>query len=158
MKQLRWPVTREAAAYLRGRQEENLARALSNRNENWMAGILRSSTNVKWGRQKLWGYRIFDFWSSVLGAAVEVDGKEHDKAYDSYRDEYNFRRSALVVLRVRNKNEDDAKEAVELIGKIGTWADRRSSMGIKSSPKKGRRVDDDPDFSRLAEYLGRVLG
>lgn len=97
------------------------------------------SRGEKWTRQVLWGYRIFDFWNPVLGIAIEIDGPEHDPVYDAHRDEYNFRRSAIVVLRVRNQNENDAKAVFELIPRLGTWKERRSELGIDGHTKKERR-------------------
>ncbi len=56
--------------------------------------------------------RIFDFFCSELGVVVEVDGPEHNEDWDTFRDEGTFRSSSIVVLRVRNRNEEDAAEAV----------------------------------------------
>lgn len=115
---MRWPTTRETHAYMKSRQDQNAARVVAN--EDWMATKL-----PRWTRQAEWGYRLFDFWNARLGCAVEVDGPEHDPNYDQYRDEWAFRRSAIVVLRVRNRNEQDADHAILTIGKLGTWIDRK---------------------------------
>lgn len=138
MKKLRWPSNAEQSSYMRERQAQNLTRSLSNRNENWMAKKL-SSTGYKWRRQAQWGYRVFDFWCHSLGCAVEVDGPEHNKNYDNYRDVYNYSRSGIVVLRVRNMNEDDAMKCLSRIASMDDWKDRRDRMGLNVRGKKDRR-------------------
>jgi very-short-patch-repair endonuclease len=138
MKQLRWPVNAEQAAYMRMRQEQNQARSNQNQNENWFAAKLES-TRKAWTRGAVWGYRVFDFWCHELGVAVEVDGPEHRPDYDGYRDDYNFGRSGIIVLRVRNRNEDDAARALQAIHAATTWAVRREQLGLHARSKKGRR-------------------
>lgn len=157
MKPLRWPTNSEQHAYMLQRQAENLVYCKVNRNERWMMEIL-DRTGVKWTRQTRWGYRIFDFWSPVLGVAVEVDGLEHDPAYDAHRDEYNFRRSAVVVLRVRNRNEEDAEFVLRMISKLGPWKDRRIELGIDGPTKKEKmRLLALPRFpSLLQKYLSKL--
>jgi very-short-patch-repair endonuclease len=127
------------ANYMRMRRNTNKRRALKNPNENWMAALLRQRTPFKWTRQAIWGHRIFDFWCGHLGIAVEVDGPEHKKDYDAYRDEYNLRRSGIVVLRVRNLNEADAGEAISAILAAENWRQRRKRFGIAKGDKKQRR-------------------
>lgn len=84
-----------------------------------------SETRYKWTRQAMWGYRLFDFWNHELGIAVEVDGPEHDAEYDNYRDRYNYYRSALLVLRVKNFDEAEAARALGIIDCAETWAKRK---------------------------------
>ena len=138
MKPLRWPTNGKEAAYMNERKEQNSRRAVKNPNENWLAERL-STTGYKWTRQASWGYRIFDFWCHELGIAVESDGPEHDTQYDEYRDEYNFRRSGILVLRVRNRNEDDAKAVLSEIAAAETWKARRERLGLNVKTKAGRR-------------------
>jgi very-short-patch-repair endonuclease len=138
MKPLRWATNAEQAAYMRGRKDQNLTRALSNSNENWLFARLEA-TGFKWTRQATWGYRIFDFWCHELGIAVESDGPEHDRQYDAHRDEYNLRRSGVLVLRVRNKNEEDVAVAISAIAEAKTWRDRRARLGLDAHTKAGRR-------------------
>lgn len=128
---LRWPTRAEEAAYLKGRREENLARSVKNPNENWMANRLSElRCSGTWRRQRPWGYRIFDFFDSSRGVAIEVDGREHDSRYDSYRDVHNFLRSGIVVLRVRNRNDDDARSAVDAANRLCPWRTRRRRLGV----------------------------
>lgn len=158
MKQLKWPINKQDSDYLSVRKAQNIQRAKNNPNENWMRDILKG-TNYKWTRQALWGYRIFDFWCAVLGVAVEVDGPEHNPTTDSYRDEYNFRRSGVVVLRVRNHNDADAHKVVVLISRLGSWAERRQELGITAHTKRERRQHADKPYdgpSMLTAYLERL--
>lgn len=139
---------------MRMRAEQNKDRSRHNKNEQWAKDIL-DSTGYKWTPQAQWGYRIFDFWCAKLGVAVEIDGPEHNADYDGYRDEYNFRRSAVVVIRVRNTNDQDMQKAISMLGRIGTWQDRREQMGLLSHTKAGRRkyVNLPDDKKCLQEFL-----
>lgn len=95
------------------------------------------TTGYKWKRQRQWGYRLFDFWNTKIGIAVEVDGLTHDKNYDAIRDEYNYKTSGILVLRVRNFNEDDASKVLAQIADSCTWNERRAQLGLK--PIGGRK-------------------
>lgn len=123
---------------MRMRKAQNLHMALRNPNENWLAEKL-VDTKVSWSRQATWGCRIYDFWSHELGIAVETDGPEHNKRYDAMRDEYNYRRSGIVVLRLRNKNDADLATVLEKIASAMTWEERREKLGLNENTKKARR-------------------
>ena len=144
MKQLNWPTNKEQSDYMAKMKSINVDRAMNNPNENWMF----SKLSEDWTRQASWGYRIFDFWNHNLGCAVEVDGPEHDRDYDNYRDEYNFRRSGIVVLRVRNNNESDATSVLDAISRLSDHASRKESMGIKGQSRKSRRVLSEASFDK----------
>jgi very-short-patch-repair endonuclease len=152
MKPLKWITTSKQHAYMASRQDQNKNKSFNNFNENWMADKLKQTCH-KWTRQTVWGYRIFDFWSSFIGVAVEIDGPEHKKDYDSYRDEYNFRRSGIVVLRVRNHNEKDADNAINTIYKIGEWKARRKNMGLEDKKTRLKLVDIHSDRCLLKEFI-----
>ena len=134
MKPLRWPTDAEQHAYMRERQAQNKAKTKNNKNERWAAGRLKESVK-KWTEQAQWGYRLFDFWCAELGVAVEIDGPEHNQKYDAHRDEYNYRRSGIVVLRVRNRNEEDMRRCLLAIASECSWKDRKEKMGIASKSK-----------------------
>ena len=143
---------------MRARKAQNMARAINNSNENWMLECLEK-TGHRWTRQAQRGFRLFDFWSHELGIAIEVDGPEHRADYDSYRDEYNYRRSGVVVIRVRNKNEEDAARALKIIGLSGTWDARKAAIWGPTKTKRCRRrlsdMDDEKRF--LDEYVNSLL-
>lgn len=138
MKKLRWCIDKESSEYMRTRKSQNKKQCLNSAAESWMAELLKKNTAHKWTRQIIWGYRLFDFWNHILGVVVEVDGPEHRKDYDAYRDEYAFRRSGIVVLRVRNWNEEDASAALKFIAKANTAIERKIELGIKGNDKKCR--------------------
>ena len=77
-------------------------------------------------RQARWGTRIYDFWNHSKGIAVEVDGMTHDKEYDDRHDNYNLKRSGILVLRVPNYDETVAEEVLKRIGTACTWNERRA--------------------------------
>lgn len=114
-------------AYMKARQAQNLARFSPA--EEWAAKRIRK-TGGKWTRQAIWGCRIFDFFSIKRGIAVEIDGPEHlDKAdYDAARDKYNYFRSGILVLRVRNFNEADLDAALCEINRGELRKDRRKRV------------------------------
>ena len=125
---MRWIATKEESDYMQERKRQNAHRSKFNAAENWMAAKLKT-TGFNWSRQVIWGYRIFDFWHCVKGIAIEVDGAEHDGEYDAYRDRYTFLRSGVVVIRVRNFNEDDARIALWLMDEVGEWKQRKERIG-----------------------------
>lgn len=150
MKELNWITTPEQAEYMRKMKDINLERSLKNRNENWMSSYLPKH---QWSRQAIHGYRIFDFWNHNLYAAIEVDGKEHNRCYDNYRDEYNFRRSGILVFRVRNGNEQDASEVLEAVSKIKESKIRREELGIIGSKRDKRHMSSLPYDSKNLMFL-----
>ena len=121
---VRWPTTREWAAYMRQRQSENRGRVVPA--EEWMAKHL-SKTGLKWTRQAIRGFRLYDFWCAKLGIAVEVDGPSHDfrKDRDRRHDAHAWRASGIVVIRVRNFDEEGAKRALYEIDHTPSWGTRR---------------------------------
>lgn len=138
---MKWPTTKETHAYMKRRQQENVERSKTNRSEAWMAEKLKR-TGLKWKPQAQWGYRLFDFWNALKGIAVEVDGLTHNEAYDAVRDRYNYERSGIVVIRVRNGNEADAHEALERIAALNTWNERREMLGLTPIRLGGRAASE----------------
>jgi len=131
MKHYAWPTTKEEALHMKQRQKENLISSKINKSENWFYQKLLT-TNYKWSRQSILGVRLYDFWCHHLGIAVEIDGLEHDKNRDYGRDKTDYEVSGIIVLRVRNFNEEDANKAIkEINDKNENWNDRRIKLGLK---------------------------
>lgn len=151
MKKLRWPQGKAEAACLRGYRQKHRKRYVAP--EYWMRGYL-DQTGLKWTHQKSWGYRIFDFCNMVIGCAIEVDGPEHDKEYDQYRDEYNFRRSSIIVIRARNYNDDDAAKTISIVECLGPWKERRALI---TSERRDAMVAESADHKYHPDYLEWVL-
>lgn len=135
MNKLRFPTNKEEHLYMKWRKNQNIAKSLKNESENWFDEKIKP-LGIKYSRQAVWGYRVFDFWFSGLGIAVEIDGNSHNKEYDAYRDEYNFKRSGIIVLRVRNKNENDAEKVISQIMNSDTWLERREKMDLLTKAQK----------------------
>lgn len=131
---MRWVVRKEQAEYMRARQKQNLAKSVAA--ESWASAHLEQ-TNFKWTRQAIWGCRLFDFWCNELGIAVEIDGLTHDKDYDQARDQYNFFRSGIIVLRVPNYDEQAMIAAIKQIQSADTWAIRKAKMREQYGLKEG---------------------
>ena len=124
-----WPTTGPEHAHMRRRQIENRERAERSRAERWMF-VKLATTGHRWTRQAQSGLRLFDFWNHQLGIAVEVDGPEHDPERERKRDYAVRQQRAILVLRVRNFNEDDARKALRTIATIDTWNIRRRAIGL----------------------------
>lgn len=135
-----WPVAKEDAAHMKMRQVQNKVQSKNNKAELWMADRLKAS-GYKWTRQAQWGYRVFDFWNSVLGVAIEVDGWSHNEQqdWDAFRDDECFRFSDVLVLRVRNFNEEDAKQALRVIERMPDWKTRRIRSALNPMPNPSHR-------------------
>jgi len=115
----------EQYAYMRARQRQNRVRVIAA--EEWAWPRIKAAGG-KWERQAIWGCRLFDFFSIGRGIAVEIDGPEHIPAYDLARDQYNYFRSGIVVLRVKNFNETDLAVALAEIRKGETRKERRKRV------------------------------
>ncbi len=134
---MRYTTNKEQHAYMKMRKEQNYKRCFNLDSENWFNDKLKKRVGFNFSRQAQWGYRIFDFWFPILGIAIEIDGKEHDKGYDSFRDKYNFERSGIIVLRIPNYNEGIADVIIKQINStVETWLERRKRMGLLTKIQK----------------------
>lgn len=131
MSAIKWPTTAAEHADLKAKQLLNRASCKRSSAESWMCEKLLA-TGLKWTRQAQWGYRFFDFWCSVIGVAIEVDGPEHRRQWDNERDTYNYQVSGILVMRVRNFNEADACAALDAISQAESWNERRQALGLKA--------------------------
>lgn len=136
MKSLKWITNKEQTEYMAKMKALNISKCVTNENEN----LVWSKLSKGWTRQAVRGYRIHDFWNHELGCAIEVDGTEHDREYDNYRDEYNFRRSGVLVLRVRNRNMEDLDSVLATISKLTDVRTRKEKLGITGNTKQSRRT------------------
>lgn len=124
-------LTDEEKVYrMRQNRDKCLSASLNNPNENWFAEKM-DAAKIRYKRQRIMGFRIYDFFLHNKGCAIEIDGPEHNEEYDRYRDVYNYLRSGIVIIRVSNKNEQDAIEAIEFIKTLDKWPDRRKRLRIE---------------------------
>jgi very-short-patch-repair endonuclease len=142
---MRWVTRSDQAKYMRERQVQNRDRVV--RAEDWAAGHLRT-TGKKWTRQAIWGCRLFDFWCAELGIAIEIDGLTHDKNYDASRDQYNYFRSGILVLRIPNFDEIVMAKVLKEVAAAETWQERKTKLRIEH----GLQPDD--HFSLVAKRAG----
>jgi very-short-patch-repair endonuclease len=123
-----WPVAKKWHAHMKQRQRENRERSVPA--ENWMADMLaRYLPHVKWTRQATWGFRVYDFWCSKRGIAIEVDGATHDADREIVRDQLDWHRSGILVLRVKNYDDNGAIEAIDQVARNTSWNQRRAKLG-----------------------------
>lgn len=129
-----WPVKQQHHAHMRKRQLQNQVSCRQSNAEAWMWAKLKT-TGLKWRRQAQSGFRLFDFWNHRLGLAIEVDGPEHDSAQDAVHDATVYQQRGIVVLRVRNFHEGDARDALQAIIFADSWNERRRLL--KLAPIQG---------------------
>jgi very-short-patch-repair endonuclease len=136
---MRWIVRSDQAEYMRERQKQNKSKIVEA--ELWAKKKLKF-TGHKWNTQTIWGCRLFDFWCHKLGIAVEIDGLTHDKNYDAARDQYNFYRSGIIVLRVPNYDETAMAAALQTIADADTWEVRKVKMREQYGLQQGQNFSD----------------
>ncbi len=129
-KSANWPTNQAQHAYMKMRQVQN--RGKRNANEEWVAAEL----GVGWTRQAIWGYRIFDFWNDTLGVAIEVDGSSHDREWDAASDARHAKRSAIIVFRIPNGDQDALDAVLEQLKTIEPWLERRRKRGLLTKAQK----------------------
>lgn len=134
-------------------KDVNSQSSLRNKNENRFCELLETKTNLKFSRQAIWGRRIFDVWVDRLGLAFEIDGNEHVERIDKYRDEWIFRRSGIVVIRVKNPLVDRFFENLPNFETIGTWKSRRERLNKFKSYKRLIKFKYDPKKRLLDSFL-----
>jgi len=142
---MRWVVTSDQAKYMRERQVQNRDKSVAA--EDWAECHLKQ-TGHKWTRQAQWGCRLFDFWCADLGIAIEIDGPDHDEEYDRVRDQYNYFRSGIVVLRVKNFDELDLQRVLEQVKTADTWVTRKQKM------RNEYGLSESESFSTILKKVG----
>lgn len=143
VKPLTEPKTIEEYAELKERQRILLDKSFKNDNENWFErSIIRLWSNKKYrfNRQYLFKRRIFDFFNEHTGCAVEIDGPEHDAKYDLYRDLSVYVYDAIVVFRLRNRNEQDLKDCIGKIMGLESWEARKVQLKISRSVSNHMKI------------------
>lgn len=131
---LKYQTCKEDHIYMNMRKIENIERSKLSKAESWMEEKLKKSW-LKFTRQAVWWYRIFDFWNSKLWIAIEVDWPEHNKNWDITRDEYNYKRSGIIVLRVKNFDDQTADKIINSLPKE-SWMERRERMWLLTKAQK----------------------
>lgn len=136
---MRHVTTKDQSDYMAVRKVQNKRQFSAA--EDWAWQRIRQC-GVKISRQAQWSCRLFDFWCADKGVAIEIDGPEHDADYDAHRDRYNYVRSAIVVLRVRNFDAAGLQRAIDLLLGECSWSERRVRVaeefgGLGCDFKKG---------------------
>lgn len=116
---------------LRRRQERERIKYANDRDENRVLYAL-NSTGYSWNRKIIWGHRLYDFWCADLGVVVQIDRPDQNDADEAYWDEYVYRRSGIIVLRVDNGRDLD--NALAVIARAEPWSQRRERNGRLLAP------------------------
>lgn len=166
MKELNIATTQEELDKLKSYRESTLAFSLSNPNENRVFDALPnkiSGKDVSWERQYIFGYRILDFYCPERKVAIEVGGKEHNREYDAYRDEYLFRVYGVPTLRVRNNNKEDLDKVVKILDSLGKATFGNRNLLFKDCLGPNSSIVDREELAKQIPYddehclLGRFL-
>lgn len=132
--------------------------------ETWRSG---SDPFEVWARRKLfltrmlwkgrcqWGYHRLELMCPQVGLAVSIDEPNDDEetlAEKDVYDEHNFRRSGLIILRVKRGDGPAIKKVIELAAKLDSWENRRNCFDL--SKCKGKILTRYPArIHMLEEYL-----
>lgn len=149
-----WPITEEQRQRVAKFQRMNKANCKKNVCENIVHAKLKEA-GYQFKRQRRWGFRIFDFWCHRLGLAIEVDGKNHNPIFDKKRDDQDFKRSAILVYRIKNEHVYNALAIEELLRKIkhtSAWNSRRQLL--KKTPIN--RADEPEENYLDAEFRSLI--
>lgn len=92
----------------------------------WFKELLDRESKIPFEHQFLFGRRVFDFFNIAYGVAIEVDGYGHRARYDLLRDSYLLSKFGLITLRVKEFNEEQAKEVLDKIKNLKTLYQRVS--------------------------------
>lgn len=134
-----YTITSEHHEHMAKRQKERRVNGMT-MSEKWFIDKIAPLTGHKWTHEARWGFRLFDFWNSNLGLAVEIDGPEHDASLDSFRDKKEWERSRILIFRIRNENKEDAARFLEFIKSCQSWNERRLKDSFK--PVRGGDLAD----------------
>lgn len=126
-----YPTSKEEAAHMQFRKQQNIEQSKKNKSEEWMFSILKTKTSLTWSRQSIWAARVLDFWNHAKGIGVEVDGVFHNKEYDKRHDKYFYYKSGILILRLKPYDELSADVIINKINSSCTWNERRSRLGLK---------------------------
>ena len=103
--------------------------------EEWAKERLKE-TGLTWSRERIWRWRLYDFWNHELGCAIEIDGPEHSPEADKKRDADDFKRSGILVLRVKNFNNQDMDNVIRDVMSLDSWLLRRERMGLLTDAQR----------------------
>jgi len=120
------------------RKAQNKSKGLT-KAESWVNERLVKE-GLKFSTQSIWRWRIYDFWNHVIGCAIEVDGPEHNIKKDKEKDLSDYNRSGIIVLRIRNFNQDDLDKTIEDIKNMEEWHPRRRRLNIPLTVAEKKKI------------------
>lgn len=145
-----WVKSKKTAGRIKQFKHENLSRFVKAEQQVYAQLLIEG---LKPTRQACWGLKIMDFWFANSAIRVEVDGRTHDKIVDYVTDEWFFRKSGIITLRIPNYDDNSLSSAIHVIKKEKlTWKKRRLLCNKLALPTE----DLLPSF--LHCYLNSVHG
>ena len=143
------PTDKERSGKMRKRKKENIIKSRYSKSENWFqknyVKPFFEETWIKINRQSVWWTRIYDFWCCKKWIAIEIDWWYHEtekkKKKDIKYDRYNLEVSWIIVIRVKNFDEEWAKEAIERLKNSLPRKERRINLWITKIKKRREKIN-----------------
>lgn len=158
MKSLTWPTKKEESEFVRTLRNQKINKAKGN---SYVLSIipLFEKNLLMWTQHAIWGFRVYDFLCSEKGVVIQIQESEEDYEENIHGDEYHFRRSGLVVLRL---NRDDDTSILDsyfsVADMLNSWQERKYILRLDATTRKERRwLSSKPDFPyMLPDYLKHI--
>jgi very-short-patch-repair endonuclease len=133
--------SKESHQYMKLRKSQHLNKFVSA--EEWATLHIKVS-GERYSRQAIWQSRLFDFWFSVKGIAIEIDGESHNSFKQSFKDsvtdKHFYELSGIIVVRVKNYNINELNNAISFVKNSCSWKERRKQMGIENSKQRRKQL------------------
>lgn len=133
------PWSKKSKTFLKKAAKRQQRLTLLNPAENWFDKNICKDFHFQFTRQKIFGYRIFDFWCESLRVAVEIDGKRFhkDTEFDQQRDDVYQKRFKVSIFRVKAFCREDY---LSVLGKL-------KSLRTHPKKEKEKRKKSPPEFA-----------
>lgn len=143
------PTTKEEKSIMRLYKKSQEIKCQNNRAENWFyywyLKRLEKKRWIRFVRQAVRWWRIFDFWCDKLWVAIEVDWKYHEEDWKKKKDENNDRHalevSQVLVIRIKDFDSYWAREAIKKVKSLDPWWIRRKNAWLSHWWNRQKQID-----------------
>lgn len=126
-------INMKSAVWFRETKRKLQIQSSNNANENQVFHAL-AAAGLRFSRNSQFARRFVDFYIHAHGACIEVDGREHDSAYDELRDKWLFKQG-ILVFRMKNGDSQRLVEIIQAIKGCSPARIRRSKISAKFAKK-----------------------
>jgi len=132
------PTNKEWNDKMKWYQKEQKEKSKVSKTENWFhrkyVTEFTKRTWIKITRQVRRGTRIFDFWCHEKWIAIEIDWGYHTEKWKEEKDKkydyYNLQKHWVLVIRIDNRDDTGAIDALRKVELSEPWISRKHSMWI----------------------------